>query len=102
MSATLAHVVMKSGRIESVDPAPLPAERFGNGHFWMCDGGVTDPDDPYTCGLCGEAKWKVYGTPCERGRTPEDLNAERARWIADNRFVGELPWHIREDVLAAA
>lgn len=101
MSAT-AYVVLESGRIEEVDTAPLPAKRFGNGHFWMYDGGGSDPDEPYTCGLCGEAKWKSYRTPCANGRTPEDLNAERARWIADNRFVGELPWYIREDVPVVA
>ncbi|MEU9557365.1 hypothetical protein [Streptomyces fumanus] len=102
MSDAKVYVVLESGRIESVDPAPLPADRFGNGHFWMFDGFASDMDDPYSCGLCGEAKWKSYRTPCANGRTPEELNAERAQWIADNRFVGALPWYVREGVPVAA
>jgi len=101
-AGTKVWVVLESGRIESVDTAPLPAERFDNGHFWMFDGGVSDLDSPYSCGLCDGPKWRSYKTPCEYGRTPEDLNAERAQWIAENRYFGELPWYAREGVPAAS
>ncbi|GHF81805.1 hypothetical protein [Streptomyces thermodiastaticus] len=95
-------VVLEGGRLELVDAAPLPAERFDDGHFWMFDGFGSDLDDPYSCGLCGEAKWKVYGTPCAVGRTPEELNAERAAWIAEHAYDGELEWVIRGAELQAA
>jgi len=85
-----------------VDSRPLPASRFGNGHFWMFDHGTTDPDQPYTCGLCIEAKWKSYDKPCAEGRTPEDLNAERAQWIADNALDAPPVWEVRNGNRQAA
>jgi len=91
-------VTLDSGRVAEVDPAPLPEDRFSDGHFWMFDHSLPDPDDPYTCGLCNEPRWRAYGEPCKAGRTPEDLMAERARWIADRRYVGDVPWYIREGV----
>lgn len=100
MSANV-YVLTDTGMVREVDPAPLPADRFDKGHFWIFDHGLPDPDAPYTCGLCNEPQWKAYGTPCSDGRTPEDLNAERAAWIAERRYVGELPWYIREGLPAA-
>jgi hypothetical protein len=44
----------------------------------------------------------VYGTPCAVGRTPEELNAERAAWIAEHAYDGELEWVIRGAELQAA
>lgn len=102
MSDTKVWVALEGGRIELVDTTPLPPERFGNGHFWMFDHFTSDMDDPYSCGLCGEAKWKVYDAPCEHGRTPDDLNAERAQWIEEHRHVGEIDWLIRRRVAVAA
>lgn len=87
--------VVVDGNIHLVDSRPLPAKRFTNGHFWMFDGGGSDIEDPYSCGLCDLAKWKSYKEPCEYGRTPEDLNAERARWIADHLYDGEPVWEVR-------
>lgn len=95
-------VVLSDGRIELADTAPLPPERFGNGHFWMFDNFTSDMDDPYSCGLCGEAKWKVSGLPCAAGRTPEELNAERLAWIAENAYDGEPEWSIRRPLAEAA
>lgn len=88
------YVVTDSGVVRDVDPAPLPAERFNNGHFWIFDHGVTDLDAPYTCGLCNEPQWRAYGVPCAEGRTPAELNAERAAWIEERRFTGTLPWYV--------
>ncbi|MDI5964836.1 hypothetical protein [Streptantibioticus silvisoli] len=102
MSATVVYVRLESGRIRQVDSSPLPPQRFGNGHLWMFDGGVSDVEDPYTCGLCGQSKWRSYNTPCAEGRTPDDLNAERAQWIADHRFHGLVPHYLREDIGVAA
>lgn len=87
--------IVVDGRIRIVDSRPLPAERFGNGHLWLYDHGTSDLDDPYTCGLCGLAKWKSYKEPCEYGRTPEDLNADRAQWVADHLYDGEPVWEVR-------
>ncbi|MFF0746588.1 hypothetical protein ACFYVL_39985 [Streptomyces sp. NPDC004111] len=87
--------VVVDGEVRLADSRPLPAKRFGNGHFWMFDGGASDLDDPYSCGLCGEAKWKSYKVPCANGRTPEDLNAERAQWIAEHLYDGEPVWEVR-------
>ncbi|MEU6768627.1 hypothetical protein ABZ916_39720 [Streptomyces sp. NPDC046853] len=84
-----------------VDPRPLPASRFGNGHFWMFDHGTSDPDEPYTCGLCFEVKWKSYDKPCAKGRTPEDLNAERDQWIADSLLDKEPVWEVRDGLRQA-
>lgn len=95
------YVLSDTGVVREVDPEPLPADRFSDGHFWLFDHSAMDLDAPYSCGLCGEEQWKAYGRPCANGRTPEDLNAERAAWIAERRYVGELPWYIREGVSVA-
>ncbi|MEV7032719.1 hypothetical protein AB0N99_21200 [Streptomyces sp. NPDC093272] len=101
MSAAVVYVTLASGRIEAVDPAPLPDDRFSDGHFWMFDHSLPDPDDPYTCGLCNEPRWRAYGEQCGQGRSPADLNAERAEWIASHRYDGELPWYLREGLSGA-
>ncbi|MFI6468745.1 hypothetical protein ACIBL5_00530 [Streptomyces sp. NPDC050516] len=88
--------VVSARRLSLVDNRPLPDDRFGNGHFWMHDGGASDLDDPYSCGLCSEAKWKVYRQPCPNGRTPEDLNHERAQWIKEHLYDGDPQFYVRD------
>lgn len=88
--------VVSEGYLRLVDSRPLPDERFGNGHFWMFDHGTTDADQPYTCGLCNEAKWKSYDKPCAEGRTSDDLNHERAQWIKEHLSDGEPEFRVRE------
>ena len=94
--------VVVEGRIELVDSAPLGPERLDNGHFWLFDNFASDMDAPYSCGLCGEPQWKAYGEPCKEARPLDDLNAERAAWIAERRFDGEPVWQVLQPFARAA
>jgi hypothetical protein len=58
------------------------------GHLWWFDGFASDLDDPYSCLLCTEAKWKVYRLPCPDAALLAEANADRYRWIAENRVEG--------------
>jgi len=68
-----------------VTATPLAADALdAHGHLWMFDGGGSDLDDPYTCGLCLEPKWRRYGEACEKARPIEEINAERSAWIREH------------------
>lgn len=95
--------VVVDGRIELIDSAPMGPERLDeHGHFWLFDDFTSDMDAPYSCGLCGEPRWKAYGEPCKEARPLDELNADRAAWIAEHRYDGEPQWVIREGVLTTA
>jgi len=67
-----------------IDPTPWKADTLG--HVWYFDGGASDLEDPRTCALCGRPAWRVYDKPCEDADRLEEVNAERARWIEENRL----------------
>lgn len=78
---------VRTGRIMSpydlVDPRPF-TNVDEHGHLWLFDGGGSDLDAPYTCGLCGEPQWRAYREACaEAGRLAE-LNASRSKYIDDH------------------
>lgn len=103
MTITLEHAtaegakvwIVVHGRLELIDSALSP-ERLENGHFFVFDGGMSDPEDPYTCGLCGEAKWKVYRDPCAQARPLAELNADRSAWIEKHLYDGKPEWRLIE------
>lgn len=69
--------------VTRVNPAPLQADEYG--HVWLFDGGASDMEAPYTCGLCGQAQWKVYNQPCEEAGRLAEANTERDRWLNEHR-----------------
>lgn len=69
--------------VTHVNPAPLQADEYG--HVWLFDGGASDIEAPYTCGLCGRPQWKTYNKPCEDSERLAEANAERDRWIDEHR-----------------
>lgn len=81
-------VWVRTGRVlepyRRVDPAPWKADALG--HVWYFDGGASDPDDPRSCTLCVRPAWQVCDTPCENADRLGEANAERARWIEENRL----------------
>lgn len=92
MSDTNAWVVV-DGRLELIDVTPLGPECLDEGHYWQFDGYASDLDDPYSCGLCHEPKWKVYRKHCEKAVSLDELNADRNRWIEAHR-PAEDPWFL--------
>lgn len=74
----------------SFSPSLVLAEPLGadaldeHGHLWVFDGGGSDLDAPYTCGLCNEPQWRAYGEPCKDARSLDELNAERSAWIREH------------------
>lgn len=69
-----------------ISTAPLVAAE--GGHYWMFDGFASDMEDPYSCLLCTQAKWKVYRELCPAADLLAVANADRDRWIAENRVEG--------------
>ncbi len=83
-----------------VDPTPVTADFLG--HVFVFDGGGSDPDNPYTCVLCCQAKWKVYDTPCAAAGRLGEMNAERAAWIDAHRADGISDYYRRLGYVASS
>lgn len=73
--------------ITRVSLAPLQPDEYG--HVWLFDGGASDMEAPYTCGLCRQAQWKTYNQACEDADRLAEANAERNRWIDEHRVEDE-------------